>query len=86
AMAQTVGALAYGLAHFPRDLSFSVVFANRVGIQRHSAFLLDCLPPGMRWFGGVLRSSYFELPSRLLGLVQAYIEIGQFLGLDQVQV
>ncbi|MBF3107093.1 cobyrinate a,c-diamide synthase, partial [Pseudomonas aeruginosa] len=49
AMAQTFGALAYGLAHFQPDLPFSGVLGNRVGSQRHSDILRDCLPPGMRW-------------------------------------
>lgn len=71
AMAQTFGALAYGLAHFQPDLPFSGVLGNRVGSQRHSDILRDCLPPGMRWFGGLPRSAEFELPSRHLGLVQA---------------
>ncbi|MCR3832495.1 hypothetical protein K3Z97_14405, partial [Pseudomonas aeruginosa] len=70
AMAQTFGALAYGLAHFQPDLPFSGVLGNRVGSQRHSDILRDCLPPGMRWFGGLPRSAEFELPSRHLGLVQ----------------
>ncbi|MBF2967898.1 cobyrinate a,c-diamide synthase, partial [Pseudomonas aeruginosa] len=69
--AQTFGALAYGLAHFQPDLPFSGVLGNRVGSQRHSDILRDCLPPGMRWFGGLPRSAEFELPSRHLGLVQA---------------
>ena len=50
---------------------FSGVLGNRVGSQRHSDILRDCLPPGMRWFGGLPRSAEFELPSRHLGLVQA---------------
>ncbi|MDQ2601694.1 cobyrinate a,c-diamide synthase, partial [Pseudomonas aeruginosa] len=57
AMAQTFGALAYGLAHFQPDLPFSGVLGNRVGSQRHSDILRDCLPPGMRWFGGLPRSA-----------------------------
>ena len=69
-MAQTFGALAYGLAHFQPDLPFSGVLGNRVGSQRHSDILRDCLPPGMRWFGGLPRSAEFELPSRHLGLVR----------------
>ena len=71
AMAQTFGAMAYGLAHFQPDLPFAGVLANRTGSERHNGILRDSLPPGMRWFGGLPRSSALELPRRHLGLIQA---------------
>ena len=71
AMAQTFGALAYGLAHFQPDLPFSGVLGNRVGSQRHSDILRDSLPEAIRWYGALPRSTDVELPSRHLGLVQA---------------
>jgi len=71
AMAQTFGALAYGLAHFQAALPFSGVLANRTGSERHNGILQASLPPGMRWFGGLPRSAALELPRRHLGLIQA---------------
>ncbi|MBD9416427.1 cobyrinate a,c-diamide synthase [Pseudomonas sp. PDM16] len=71
AMAQTLGAMAYGLAHFQPDLPFAGVLANRTGSERHNGILRDSLPTGMRWFGGLPRSSALELPRRHLGLIQA---------------
>ncbi|MBD9424247.1 cobyrinate a,c-diamide synthase [Pseudomonas sp. PDM15] len=71
AMAQTFGALAYGLAHFQPDLPFAGVLANRTGSERHNGILRDSLPPAMRWFGGLPRSAAIELPRRHLGLIQA---------------
>jgi cobyrinic acid a,c-diamide synthase len=46
-MAQTFGAMAYGLAYYQPDLPFSGVLANRVGSARHGEILRDCLPPGI---------------------------------------
>ncbi|MBC9250227.1 cobyrinic acid a,c-diamide synthase [Pseudomonas alcaligenes] len=71
AMAQTFGALAYGLANFQHSLPFAGVLANRAGSARHGEILRDSLPPAIRWFGALPRSAAVELPSRHLGLVQA---------------
>ncbi len=71
AMAQTFGALAYGLAHFQPDLPLAGVLANRTGSERHNGILRDSLPPAIRWFGGLPRSAALELPRRHLGLIQA---------------
>lgn len=71
AMAQTFGAMAYGLAHFQPGLPFAGVLANRTGSERHNGILRDSLAPGMRWFGGLPRSTALELPRRHLGLIQA---------------
>jgi cobyrinic acid a,c-diamide synthase len=71
AMAQTFGALAYGLANFQHDLPFAGVLANRTGSARHGEILRDSLPPAIRWYGALPRSAALELPSRHLGLVQA---------------
>ncbi len=71
AMAQTFGALAFGLAHFQADLPFAGVLANRTGSLRHGDILRDSLPPALRWFGALPRSSSVELPRRHLGLIQA---------------
>lgn len=71
AMAQTFGALAFGLANYRPGLRMAGVLANRVGSDSHAALLRESLPPGMRWFGGLPRDEGFGLPSRHLGLVQA---------------
>jgi len=70
-MAQTFGAMAYGLARYQAELPFAGVLANKVGSTRHGDILRDCLPEGVGWFGALPRSVEVELPSRHLGLVQA---------------
>lgn len=71
AMAQTFGALAYGLKHFRPGLPFSGVLANRVGSARHHEMLRAALPEDMRWYGALLRDAGVVLPERHLGLLQA---------------
>ena len=71
AMAQTFGAVAYGLAHYRPGLPFSGVLANRVGSARHADMLRAALPEGMRWYGAVPREAGAALPERHLGLLQA---------------
>ena len=71
AMAQTFGAVAYGLAHFRPGLPFSGVLANQVGSARHADMLAAALPPGMRWYGALGRDAEASLPERHLGLLQA---------------
>ena len=75
AMAQTFGAIAYGLAHYQPDLPFSGVLANHVGSPRHAEMLRAALPEGMRWYGAVAREPDAALPERHLGVLQA-AEIG----------
>ncbi|HVL02446.1 MAG TPA: cobyrinate a,c-diamide synthase, partial [Dongiaceae bacterium] len=71
AMAQTFGALAYGLANFRQDLPFAGVVANRVASPGHTELLRGSLPPGVRWYGALPRDAALTLPSRHLGLHQA---------------
>lgn len=71
AMAQTFGAVAYGLAHYQPGLPFAGVFANRVGSARHAQMLQAALPPGMGWFGAMARDADAVLPERHLGLLPA---------------
>ena len=71
AMAQTFGAVAYGLAHYQPGLPFAGVLANHVGSARHADMLRESLPAGMRWFGAVTRDVDAALPERHLGLLQA---------------
>ena len=71
AMAQTFGALAYGLANYQPDLSFAGVLANRVASERHYEMLMESLPEGQTAFGWLRRDEDIALPDRHLGLVQA---------------
>ena len=71
AMAQTFGAVAYGLAHYSPGLPFHGVLANRVAGPGHASLAKQGVPAGMRFLGGISRDAAFELPDRHLGLVQA---------------
>jgi cobyrinic acid a,c-diamide synthase len=71
AMAQTFGAVAYGLAHYAPALPFHGVLANRVAGPGHASLARQGVPAGMRFLGGISRDAGFELPDRHLGLVQA---------------
>ncbi|MGV2293007.1 cobyrinate a,c-diamide synthase [Trinickia sp. YCB016] len=68
AMAQTFGAIAFGLANFRPQVPFFGVFANRVGSERHARMLEEAVPQGMRWLGYIASASEIELPERHLGL------------------
>lgn len=71
AMAQTFGAVAFGLARFRPAVPFYGVLANRVGSARHARMLEEALPPDIRWCGHVSGNDEIELPDRHLGLHQA---------------
>jgi len=71
AMAQTFGAVAFGLANYRPDVPFHGVFANRVGSARHAQMLEEALPPGLKWTGYIASKDDIELPDRHLGLHQA---------------
>ena len=71
AMAQTFGAVAYGLAHYRPGLPFAGVLANRVAGPGHAELLAESLPPDLRYFGWLPRDGEITLPDRHLGLVQA---------------
>ncbi|ACC72325.1 cobyrinate a,c-diamide synthase [Paraburkholderia phymatum] len=75
AMAQTFGAVAFGLARFRPDVPFHGVFANRVGSARHAQMLEESLPAGLTMLGYLSSTDAIELPDRHLGLLQA-AEIG----------
>jgi cobyrinic acid a,c-diamide synthase len=70
AMAQTFGALAYGLANYRPGLPFAGVIANRVGSDHHAALLAESLGE-IPLLGILKRDGAVTLPSRHLGLVQA---------------
>ncbi|MEC5406424.1 cobyrinate a,c-diamide synthase [Paraburkholderia sp. MPAMCS5] len=71
AMAQTFGAVAFGLANFRPNVPFHGVLANRVGSARHAQMLAESLPPALRSCGHILASEEIALPDRHLGLHQA---------------
>ncbi|MCG5073277.1 cobyrinate a,c-diamide synthase [Paraburkholderia tagetis] len=70
-MAQTFGAIAFGLARYRADVPFHGVLANRVGSPRHAQMLQEGLPADIRWLGHVASDAAFALPDRHLGLHQA---------------
>lgn len=71
AMAQTFGAVAFGLAHYRSDVSVYGVLANHTGSARHAQMLQESLPSDVRWLGHLPRSERIALPERHLGLHQA---------------
>ncbi len=71
AMAQTFGALAYGLARYRPGLPFAGVLANRVAGPGHAELLAESLPSDLRYYGWLPRDGEIALPDRHLGLVQA---------------
>lgn len=71
AMAQTFGAVAYGLAHYRPGLPFAGVLANRVAGPGHAELLAESLPPEIHNYGWLPRDGEITLPDRHLGLVQA---------------
>lgn len=71
AMAQTFGALAWGLSQFRPSLTIAGVVANRVGSAHHAALLRESLPDGVTDLGYLPREVEMSLPERHLGLVQA---------------
>ncbi|MEM5369608.1 cobyrinate a,c-diamide synthase [Paraburkholderia azotifigens] len=71
AMAQTFGAVAFGLARFRADVPFHGVFANRVGSARHAQMLEEALPRDLTMLGYLSGNDAIELPDRHLGLLQA---------------
>jgi cobyrinic acid a,c-diamide synthase len=71
AMAQTFGAIAYGLAHYRNGLPFAGVLANQVASVGHGAMLTSSLPTDCNYFGALPRDPTIALPDRHLGLVQA---------------
>lgn len=71
AMAQTFGAVAYGLANYRPQLPFAGVIANKVGSLGHVKLLEEALPKSMPLLAVMARDEAIGLPSRHLGLLQA---------------
>ena len=70
-VAQTMGAIAYGLAHYRAGLPFAGVLANGVASVRHAEMIQQGMPHRMQYFGSLPRAAQFALPERHMGLVQA---------------
>ncbi len=71
AMAQTFGAVAYGLAHYGKPFRAMHVLANGVGSERHAGMLRESLPPDIAWAGALAHDASASLPERHLGLFSA---------------
>lgn len=71
AMAQTFGALVFGLAQYRDDLHCVGVVANRVASAGHAALLRQGLRPEVPLLALLTREAQWAFPSRHLGLQQA---------------
>ncbi|MBP9148057.1 MAG: cobyrinate a,c-diamide synthase [Rhodoferax sp.] len=71
AMADTFGALAFGLQHFHPGLPWAGVLANRVAGERHARMLQGSVREPDQWLGAVMRNAAWSLPERHLGLTVA---------------
>ena len=71
AMADTFGALAFGLQHYRPGLRWAGVLANRVAGERHADMLRTSLREPAHWLGALLRNPALALPERHLGLTVA---------------
>jgi len=70
-MANSFGAIAYGLKHYRPGTPLNGAFANRVGSARHAEMLEQSLPDDIAWYGHLPRDVDAELPERHLGLLPA---------------
>ncbi len=70
-MAQTVAAIASGLANFRDDIEVAGLIANNCGSERHRELIENALPETLSLLTCVARSEDIALPERHLGLVQA---------------
>ncbi|ANF58040.1 cobyrinate a,c-diamide synthase [Halotalea alkalilenta] len=68
-MAQSVAAIAHGLAHYRPELKLAGVVANQLGSERHRALIEQALPPETPLLAALPRDQALALPGRHLGLV-----------------
>jgi len=71
AMAQTFGAVAFGLARYRPELNFYGVLANGVASPNHDRMLRESMPEGIAYLGGLPKDPAIALPERHLGLFLA---------------
>jgi len=70
-MANSFGAIAYGLKYYQAGTPLNAAFANRVGSERHADILEHSLPEGIAWYGHLPSDADAALPERHLGLLPA---------------
>ena len=68
-MAQTFGAVAYGLVNYRSDLTVHGVIANGVASERHRDLIAGSMPANIHLLGCVPKQQDVALPERHLGLV-----------------
>lgn len=68
AMAQTFGALCFGLTHYDSELNVAGVVANRVASERHEQLLRESLRSETRLLAVLPRNEKITMPERHLGL------------------
>ena len=71
AMANSFGAIAYGLKHYQAGTPLHAAFANRVGSAYHAELLEKSLPADIAWYGHLPRDADAAMPERHLGLLPA---------------
>jgi cobyrinic acid a,c-diamide synthase len=67
-MAQTFGAIAYGLATYHHSLSICGVMANQVSGDVHAQMLEDSLPEELPWAGWISHDKTMTLPEQQINL------------------
>ena len=70
-MANSFGAIAYGLKHYRPGTPLNATFANCVGSAYHAELLEKSLPPDIAWYGYLPRDVDAAMPERHLGLLPA---------------
>jgi cobyrinic acid a,c-diamide synthase len=70
-VAQTLGAIGYGLAHYRPGFPLLGLLGNGVASARHEEMLRQGMPHGVAYLGSMPRNLQFKLPERHLGLVPA---------------
>jgi len=70
-MANSFGAIAYGLKHYRPGTPVNAAFANCVGSAYHAELLEKSLPPDIAWYGHLPRDIDAAMPERHLGLLPA---------------
>ncbi len=70
-MARSAAAIVQGFENFDPDLTFAGVIFNKVGSERHLAYLTEAMEgnSGIPVLGGIFRDESIEIPERHLGLV-----------------
>ena len=70
-MANSFGAIAFGLKNYQPGTPLNAAFANRVGSAYHAELLEKSLPPDISWYGHLPRDAEAAMPERHLGLLPA---------------